>query len=206
MFKNKPVTLLIAAGLVLLLIAAAGVYPLISGSLRGVGRMGNFDRSQMPTNGQRPEGGNFQQSGTPPANMTAPQGSRSGESQGNNSTGSNSQFPQGQWNGSTSGFSTSGSSVSMKLLQLLQVVEKVGGVAVILFGVLAILGILLGKDWGRKLAVTAGIVAILFTVAGMFGFSFGISLWVKIGALVLAVAVLVLSFLPKSRLTATVPA
>lgn len=200
MFKNKPVTLLIAAGLVLLLIAAAGVYPLISGNLRGVGRMGNFDVSQLPDNAQRVDRGSFQSGGVPPTGFNGQQGNQTGD-------GSNSgQFTQGEWSGSTSGTMPTGVTTTLKLMQLLQVVQKVGGVIVILFGALAILGVLLGKDWGRKLAITAGITAIVFTVASMFGFSFGISLWVKIAALVLAVAILVLSFLPKSRLTATVPA
>ena len=193
MLKNKPVTLLIAAGLLILLIAAAGVYPLISGNLR-LGGMAGSNRPQMqgqvPGDRTMPSGGNL------PSNTTPPEGFQPG----------NGQFPQGGSDGNFTGTMPAGSTTIIKLMQLLRVVQTVGAILVTIFAALAILGILLGKNWGRKLAVTSAIFAILFTVAGMFGFLMGLSLWIKIAALVISISIVVLSSLPKSRQSATVPA
>lgn len=205
MFKNKPVTLLITAALLILLIAAAGVYPLISGSMRsaGFGGMGEGNRPQMPggfTGGELPSGGNA------PSDMTPPDGFQPGNGQNSGNTDGNGQFTRGGSGGNFNGTMPGNTSVSMKLMQLLQIVQSIGAVLVLIFAVLAILGIFLTKDWGRKLAITAGIVAILFTVAGMFGFMMGISLWIKAAALVISIAIVVLSCLRKSRIQAAVPA
>lgn len=202
MFKNKPITLLITAGLVLLLIAAAGVYPLAFGNLRGgrSGFTGNGILPQFQGNGQQPpEGFN-------PSGGNFPQGNFPNNSQSGSDSNGTRQYPQNGFNGRISGTISSRSGVSFKLMQLLQIVLKAGAVIILVLGVLAILGILVGKDWGRKTAIATAILGILFTAAGFFGFVFGISLWIKLAALVLAVAILVLSFLPKSRISATVPA
>lgn len=204
MIKNKPITLLIAAGLVLLLIAAAGVYPLVFGNMRG-GRTGNFQanggtRPDFQANGQFPQNGSQSSGGNPPQGYFQNDGQQGSDSNGTR------QYPQNGSYGNFNGTMPTGTGVSFKLLQLLQTVLKVGAVIVIVLGVLAILGVLLGKDWGRKVAITTAIFAIIFSGAGFFSFSFGLSLWIKIASLVLAVAIMVLSFLPKSRITATVPA
>jgi hypothetical protein len=203
MFKNKPVTLLIAAGLILLLIAAAGVYPLVFGNMRGVGSgfMNNGTRPQMQGNGQFPGDGSMPSGGNPPSGFPF-----TGSDQQSGQTSGNRQFTQGGQNGSFNGTQFSGSSITIKLLQLLQVVQKAGAVIIIVLGILALLGVFLGKDWGRKLAITTAIFGILFSAAGFFGFVFGLSLWIKIAALVIAAAVVVLSSLSKSRIQATVPA
>lgn len=195
MFKNKPITLLITAGLLFLLIAAAGVYPLISGTVRliGQGGMGGGNRPQMQ--GTAPDG-NVPFNGELPSGMTPPEGFRPGDGQ----------YIQGSRGGNFSGSMPGNSTVSIKLMQLLQIVQTIGAIIVTLFAILAILGIFLTKDWGRKLALTAAIIAILFTVAGMFGFMMGVSLWIKIAALAVAVATVVFSSLSQSRLKETVPA
>jgi len=202
MFKNKPISLLIAAGLVLLLIAAAGVYPLAFGNLRGgrLGFTGNGTLPQFQGTGQQPPEGFQSTGGNPPQGNFQSNGQSGSESNGTR------QYPQNGTNGNFNGTMTSRSGVSLKLLQLFQIVLKAGAVIILVVGILAILGILLGKDWGRKTAIATAILGILFTAAGFFGFVFGISLWIKLVALVLAVAILVLSFLPKSRIKATVPA
>jgi len=201
MLKNKPVTLLIAAGLVLLLIAAAGVYPLVFGNMRGrMAFTGNVDRAQFQRNGQLPQGG-FQSSGGNP-----PQGNFQGNTPSESDSNGTRQFPQNGITGNFNGTMPSGTMMNFKLLQLLQVVLKAGAVIVILLGVLAIIGILVGKDWGRKAALATAIVSLLFTAAGFFGFVFGLTLWIKIAALAIVIAILVLSSLPKSRIQATVPA
>ena len=199
MFKNKPVTLLITSGLLILLIAVAGVYPLISNNLR-TGAMGGGNRPQMQ--GQAPGNGNFSPGENLPSNMTPPEGFQRFDNQ----TGGNGQFTQGGPGGNFTGTMPTFSATSLKLIQLLRLVQSAGAVIVALFAILAILGIFLGKNWGRKLAITSAILAILFTVAGMFGFMMGLSLWIKIAALVISISIVVLSSLPKSRQQATVPA
>jgi hypothetical protein len=203
MFKNKPVTLLITASLILLLIAAAGVYPLVFGNMRsgGPGFINSGTRPQMQGNGQFPGDGSMPSGGNPPSGFPSTgSGQQSGQTSGNR------QFTQGGQIGSFNGTQFSGSSVTIKLLQLLQVVQKAGAVIIIVLGILALLGIFMGKDWGRKVAITTAIFGILFSAAGLFGFVFGLSLWIKIAALVIAAAVVVLSSLSKSRIQATVPA
>ena len=193
MFKNKPVTLLITAGLLILLIAAAGVYPLISGNLR-FASLGGANRPQMQ--GQVPGGRTLPSGGNLPSNTTPPEGFQPG----------NGQFTQGGRDGNFTGTMPTGSTTIMKLMQLLRIVQTVGAILITIFAVLAILGILLGKNWGRKLAVTSSILAILFTMVGMFGFMMGLSLWIKIAVLAISIAIIVFSLLPKSRQMATVPA
>jgi len=204
MFKNKPVTLLITAALLILLIAAAGVYPLISGSIRtaGFGGMDGGNRPQMQ--GSAP-GGDMPSGGNAPSDMTPPDGARSGNGQSSGNAGGNGQFTPGGSGGNFTGTMPGNTGVSMKLMQLLQIVQSIGAVLVLIFAVLAILGIFLSKDWGRKLALTAGIVATVFSVAGMFGFLMGISLWIKVAALIISVAIVVLSCLRKSRIQTAVP-
>lgn len=202
MFKNKPITLIITTGLVLLLTAAAGVYPLAFGNLRGSrsGFTGNGTLPQFQGNGQQPpEGFN-------PSAGNYPQGNFPNNSQSGSDSNGTRQYPQNGFNGNFNGTMSSRSGISFKLLQLLQIVLKAGAVIIIGLGILAILGILIGKDWGRKTAIATALFSILFTAAGFFGFVFGISLWIKLAALVFAVAILVLSFLPKSRIKATMPA
>jgi len=192
MLKNKPVTLLITVGLLLLLIAIAGIYPLISGSIRSAGPGGE----NRPLMQRTAPDGKVPFSGDLPSGMTPPEGFQPGDGQS----------MQGNPGAGFFGTMTANSSVGMKLMQLLQILQTVGAVVVILFAVLAILGVFLAKDWGRKLALTVGILAILFTIAGMFNFMMGLTLWIKISTLVVAAAIVVFSSLSKSRLTATVPA
>jgi hypothetical protein len=199
MLRNKPVTSLIAAGLIMLLIAIAGVYPLISRSLRlggpdGLG--GGFSN----------RGNQDFRTGNLPSGVNRPQGSQPGNGQFNDGQSGNFNFPQNGSDRNFTGSMPTFSTKTMKVMQLLQIVQTVGGYVVILFGVLSVLGIMLAKNWGRKLAIWTSILAILFTVAGMFGFMMGLSLWIKIAAIVLSIAIVVLSSLPKSRQPATVPA
>ena len=205
MFKNKPVTLLITAGLLILLIATAGIYPLISGSIRsaGPGGMGGGNRTQMQ--GVVP-GSIIPLNGEYPSDMTPPKGFQPGDGQSGSTRSGAGQFMQGGPDGGFSGTMTNSSSVTVKLMQLLQIVRTIGAVIVIILALLAILGIFLTKDWGRKLALSAAILAIVFTFAGIFSLIVGLSLWIKIAALAIAVAIVVFSYLSKSRLKATVPA
>jgi hypothetical protein len=94
----------------------------------------------------------------------------------------------------------------VKVMQLLRGIQLVGGVLIILLGVLSVIGILLGKGWGRKISIITAVLAILLTVTSMFSFMFGWAVVIKIGTLALAVAIMVLCLLSKSRGTAGVPA
>jgi hypothetical protein len=203
MFKNKPVTLLITAGFILLLIAAAGVYPLVFGNMRsgGPGFINSGTRPQMQGYGQFPSDGSMPSGGNPPSGLPS---TRSGQQDGQ--TSGNRQFTQGGTDGNFSGTIPTGTGVTLKLMQLLQVIQKAGAIIIIVLGILALLGVFLGKDWGRKLAITTAIFGILFSAAGFFGFVFGLSLWIKIAALIISIAIVVLSSLSKSRIQATVPA
>ena len=74
MFKNKPITLLIAAGLMILLVAVAGIYPLISTNTPG-GFAGGRPGANMPGGAREfPQDGNFTPGGNPPSGMTPPDG------------------------------------------------------------------------------------------------------------------------------------
>lgn len=193
MFKNKPTTLLIAAGLMILLVAAAGIYPLLSTNNPG-GYAGGRPGANM-TGGTRefPLDGNFSPNGNPPSGFTPPDGAfkpGSGEMQG------------GNFNGTV----PSSNTTMIKVMQLLRGVQLVGAVLIILLGVLSLICILLGKSCGRKVSILTAVLAILFTITSMFTFMVGWALVVKIGTLILAVAIMVLCLLSKSRGTVGVPA
>lgn len=180
MFKNKPVTMIVAAGLMILLIILTAVFQFAGGrsmNLRG-GPGGNLQPGSMPEgfqppSGDMPQGGNFQ----------APQGGFDGGSAGS--------FQPGNFGGA--------SGTSMKLMQLLRGVQTGASILVMLLGVLAVTGILVGKPWGRTWAIITAILMVLASLSGLFQPGFGFSMIGSIIKMVLAVAVIVLCFLPKSR-------
>jgi len=182
MFKNKPITLLIAIGLMILLVALAGIYPLFSTNTPG-GFAGGRTDANMPGGAREiPQDGNFTPDGNPPSGMTPPDGAFQ---QGSD------QMQRGNFNGTVPSANTN----MVKVMQLLRGVQLVGGVLILLLGVLSIIGILLGKGWGRKISIVTAVLAILFTVTSMFSFMFGWSLVIKIITLALALAIMVLCLL-----------
>ncbi len=193
MFKNKPITLLIAAGLMILLVAVAGIYPLFSTNTPG-GFTGGRIGGNMPGGARElPQDGNFTPDGNPPSGMTPPNGvfqQGGGQMQG------------GNFNGTI----PSANTTMFKVMQLLRGVQLVGAVLIVLLGVLSIIGILLGKGWGRKISILTAVLAILITVTSMFSFMFGWAWVIKIGTFALAIAIMVLCLLSKSRGMANVPA
>lgn len=192
MFKNKPITLLIAAGLTILVVALAGIYPLFSTNNPG-GFAGGRPGANMPGGAREfPQGGNFTPGGEPPSGMTPPDGAF--------------QPGSGQQRGDFNGTFPAANSTMVKVMQLLRGVQLVGAVLILLLGVFSIVGILLGKGWGRKISIVTAVLAILLTVTSMFSFMFGLGLVIKIVTLVLAIAIMVLCLLSKSRGTANVPA
>lgn len=188
MFKNKPITLLIAAGLMILLVALAGIYPLFSTNTPG-----GFAGGRLGGTREIPQDGNFTPDGSLPSGMTPPDGAFQPGS---------GQIQRGNFNGTV----PSANSTLVKMMQLLRGIQLVGAVFIILFGVLSIIGILLNKGWGRKTSIVTAILAILFTVTSMFSFMVGWALAIKIITIVLAIAMMVLCLLSKSRRTVIVQA
>lgn len=184
MFKNKPVTLVIASGLMVVLIVLTLVFQFIGGpaqiGMPGGGSnviRGNFQPGQMPEGAALPDGGQppsgNDQDFQPPSGM------------------------EGSFNGTRPSFS--GNSTIMKLMQLLRGVQIGAAVLIALFGVFAVVGILLSKVWGRKWAIAAAIISLLALIPSFFQMRFGTNLVVTLVKLALAAAILVLCFLPTSK-------
>jgi len=182
MFKNKPVTLLIASGLLVVLVVVTLVFQLAGGAVYGGrtgGARGNFQPGQMPNGGTLPDGANPPTGGG--QDFQPPSGT------------------DGNFTGTRPSFSGSGNSTSMKLMQLLRGVQIGAAVLIALLGVLSVVGIMLAKVWGRKWAIVTGILSLLALIPSFFQMRFGSTIIVTLIKLALAVAVLVLCFLPKSK-------
>lgn len=179
MFNNKPITLIIASGLMVILIVLTGIWPFFGRSAgfdtaRGVpGRIpGNIPQGQFIQGAFPPEGGNFQPgTGTDGGPMVRTFDSKD----------------------------FSGNVMSLKLMQLLRAAQLGGGVLAALLGIASIIGIFLMKKWGRRMAVAAGIVAVLLTLPGFFQPMFGLLILESVLKIVIAVIVVVLCLLPVSR-------
>jgi len=183
MFKNKPLTLIIASGLLAVLVVVTLVFQFVGGAGRGgfggnrPDGQGNFQPGQMPNGGTLPDGA------TPPTgggqDFQPPSGTD------NNNTGTRPSF--------------SGSNTTMKLMQLLRGVEVGAAIVITLLGVLSVVGMMLGKVWGRKWASATSIIALLSLLPSLFQMRFGSSIIITLVKFALAVAVMVLCFLPTSK-------
>lgn len=186
MFKNKPVTLLIASGLMIVLVALSCVLqftgnsgrPDMMGGQPGTS-MGDFPPGEMPNDGSRPEGGQ------PPSDRTMPEGG--------------SFDPGSMPDGSNSLPDFQGNNTSMKLLQLLRGIQMGAIILISLLGILSVVGILIGKPWGRILAIVAASLLIVASIPTLFQRMFGLMLVETIAKIVLGIAVVVLCLLSKSR-------
>jgi len=185
MFKNKPVTLVIASGLLVVLVVLTLVFQLVGGAAGGrlAGRQGNFQPGQMPNGAALPDGA------TRPEGGQLPSGG-----------GQDFQPPSGFDGGNTGTRpSFSGNSTSMKLMQLLRGVQTGAAILIALLGILSVVGIMLSKAWGRKWAIVTGILSLLALIPSLFQMRFGSSIIITLVKLALAIAVLVLCFLPTSK-------
>lgn len=184
MFKSKSILLIITAGLLLLLILVSALWPLLGG-----------DRMLMTAGGLRggrnadgmtpPQGdGNFD-----PNNMPQPQGTFV---PGDNANGQGSftpgDRPQGGFSPSNTGLST-----------LWRILQNILYVVELALGILAIVGIWLKKQWGIVLGIIVASVIFIFTIVGMFRMFTTIAVIENIVKCLLAVAVIVLSLLPRTR-------
>jgi hypothetical protein len=144
MFKNKPVTLLIASALMLVVVILAGVLPLFGGnpgmgfnSGRFPNGQGNFDPSRMPEGFTNRDGAPLPE-GINPGDRPNFQGNSSGAMPTNNT--------------------------NMKLIQLLRGLQTGMAIIIAVMGLLSVVGILLGKNWGRILAIITAIIVIVLTL------------------------------------------
>lgn len=186
MFNNKPVTLLIASGLLIVLVVLTLVFQFTGAAMMGGrpgGGQGNFQPGQMPDGAALPDGATRPDGGQPPSGG-----------------GQDFQPPSGMDNSNTGTRpSFSGNSTSMKLMQLLSGVQTGFAILIALLGVLSVVGIMLSKDWGRKWAITTGILVLLALIPTLFQMRFGSSIIITLIKFALAAAVIVLCFLPKSK-------
>ncbi len=182
MFKNKPVTLIIASGLLVVLVVLTLVFQLAGGAIYGGrfnGARGNFQPGQMPSGGALPDGANPPTGGG--QNFQPPSGT------------------DGNATGTRPSFSGTRNNTSIRLMQLLRGVQTGAAILIALLGVLSVVGILLSKGWGRKWAIVTGILSLVALIPSFFQMRFGSSIIVTLVKLALAVAVLVLCFLPTSK-------
>ncbi len=192
---KRPVTLTIAAVLVLVLILLSSVWPVVGGD-RLLGRSTTSARfSGRFTNGNLPSGG-FQQ-GTPSGNF--PQGTPSG-SLNDNQSGLGQNGQNGSGNGANQSFQpgtgmrgTRGGMMRGGALQyVLYAVE-------FLLGLAAIVGLWLSKRWGIVLAIITSAIVLIATLPGMFRFFSAASLIESLLKIVLAIGIIVLVAIPKPK-------
>jgi len=182
LFKDRPVTLVVAAVLLLLLILVYAVLPLtglervlLRGGVQRASRgqfQGNFNLDDLPggqnfTPGNLPQGQNFDQSnpGTNP-DFTGPR----------------------QFNANSG------------LNAVLRILTNVLYWTVTALGFLAIVGLWLKKRWGILLAVFLAVVAFAFTVTSMFRPMLNaFTIATNVSTLLLSVGVVVMSLLPQTR-------
>ncbi len=181
MFKNKPVTLIIASGLMIVLVILTGLFQFVfSGSPAGMngGRQGNFQPGEMPDGATLPEGG------IPPGGGERPSG---GGFQ-----------PEGNMQGFQGG-NISGDSTSMKLMQLVRGFQIGAAVLIMLLGILSVVGMLLNKKWGPTWAIITSVLVALAAIPSLFQRMMGLTLIETLSKIVLAVAIIVICFLPRSH-------
>lgn len=170
LFKDRPVTLIIAAGLLLLLILAYAVLPLTG-----------LERSLVRGGAQGANRGQFTQNFDP---NNLPQG----QFQPGQGTDQNS-LPQGRTFNTNSGIS-----------QVFLILTNIMRWTFIALGALAIVGLWLKKRWGIVLAILISVIAFASTVPSLFRAAFStVSIVLNIAILLLSVGVIVLSLLPRSR-------
>ncbi|MHB8088118.1 MAG: hypothetical protein ACYDH2_07680 [Anaerolineaceae bacterium] len=191
MFKNKPVTLVIAAGLLVVLVVLTLVCQFVGGAAQFVmtgggpgGNRGNFQPGQMPDGATLPDGA------TPPdGSGQTPFGGEDNFQPGSGT--------DGNFTGTMPSFS--GSNTTMKLMQLLSGVQMGASILIALLGILSVVGIMVSKVWGRKWAIATAILALLTLIPSFFQMRFGSNLIITLVKLALAAAVIVLCYLPTSK-------
>lgn len=188
-FRNKPVTLLITCGLIVILIVLTGVFQFTNPGMSRVGPPGvDFDPGQIPDRANMPEGFNQPDSGQRPEGGNPPAG--------------NGDFQPGEMPVDGKGFQRNnfgGSETTMKLLQLLRGIQTAASILIMALGLLSLIGMLMSKKWGFSWAIVTSILAILAALPDLLQRMGGTTLIATLSKLVLAIAVLVLCFITKPK-------
>jgi len=183
MFKNKPLPMLIASGLMTLLVIFTLVFQL-TGGLGRVTLLNGRPGDRQGVIRELPEG------------FTPPSAGDSG-------------FQPGSRTGNQDGFQTfqgqgfPANNTSMRLMMLLRFVQIGASVLIALLGILSIIGMLLTKNWGRVLAIISTIMVLLALIPSFFQRMMGLGVVETLIKFILAVVILVLCFLPRPRPTET---
>ena len=182
---KRPVTLTIAAVLVLVLIAISAVWPLVGGQslIGGIGPRGGFSRGNPPS-------GNIQE-GTPPArsrgnqNQTDP--GQPGAGTENNGSGTQFQ-PGGRMPANRGG-----------AMQLMRIFQYALYAVELVLGLVAMGGLWASKRWGIVLAIITSAVVLAATVPGFFR---PVSMFLLVEnclKVLIAIGIIVLVVLPKPK-------
>lgn len=179
LFKGRPLTLVLAAVLLLLLVLVYAVLPL-TGLERTFFRGGTgFTRFQ----------GNFNPNNVPNGQNFTPGNLPQGQDQGRFNQGSNQNF-----NGTRQFNPNSG------LNRVVRILNNILHWTVIVLGILALVGLWLKKRWGIVLSIILSVVAFAFTLPSLFRPSFNtFTIVTNIAIVLFSVGVVVLSLLPQSR-------
>jgi len=171
-----------------LLILAAGVLPLLGGT-RALGLGGAVDQRSAQFPGELPDGMSIPEEG-----MAPPDGGdfQPGQMNGNPPQGQpdgNMRAPQGMGRGGQG-------NNQMKVRLLLQYV--LGG-AILLFGLLGIIGVWFGKPWAKVMIVIAGAAALIPAGISLFNFRDGLSIIEALVKIILSAGAIGLAFLPARK-------
>lgn len=188
MIQKKSFISILTMILLVLLVLVAGVLTLLGGT-RALG----IDSGNGGPTGRGQFQGNFPTDGTVPPNN---QNFQPGAGSGNTLPGMNGGSFEG--NGNFTFNSTQATQMQTRIKLLLLARYGVGG-GVLLFGILAVIGLWFSKKWGKVLTVLTSVIVMAYTIPSMFKIRGGTSLIEGIIKLVLAVAVIVLIFLPQKK-------
>ena len=189
---KRPVTLIIASALTLILVLFAGIWPLAGGDQLIGAQGGAFTNRDGRNFGQD---GQMLPQGTPSADQ-----SQMPQPQNNNGQGQN---PPGMGNGAQGGMQAPtnqgvpGSQPAM--MQTQRILQYCLYVLIIVLGLIALGGLWLSKPWGTVVAIVASAVVIATSAIGLFRMISTISLIENIVKMLIAIAVIVLVLLPKKK-------
>ena len=183
---KRPVTFIIAAALILVMILLSAVLPMVGGNrLAG----GGFPRAGFAVGAGRfgsPQSGNTQNGTTPNQNFVPQSGQTP---QGQTSSNGNTQFRPG----------TRGNFNGNRTTPLLRILQYALYAAELILGLLAIVGLWLSKRWGVVMAIITSVVVLAATIPGMFRVFSTFILVENLLKVILAIAIIVLVVLPKPK-------
>lgn len=183
---KRPVTFIIAAALILVMIILSAVLPMAGGN-RLVG--GGFPRAGFAAGAGR-------------FGRSQPGNTQNGTMQTPNFVPQSGQTPQGQTssNGSTQ-FQpgTRGTFNGNRTAPLLRILQYGLYAAELILGLIAIVGLWLSKRWGVVMAIITSAVVLAATIPGMFRMFSTFILVENLLKVILAIAIIVLVVLPRPK-------